>query len=373
MLWVYMFTTSIALVLLPQWLVTAIVLLRQFRDRSQTLGQTLAQAFGWLMAIVSTALVYLPWAPTAIAHLQSDGGTSWLSHDIPLYQTVLYPLVQTLAAAVFMLIMLPVEQVPLWVSIPSALVMLGVFGVVLRQFIQGWRQKSEVKTSRLEASRLKASQPTKGAPLGGYSLVVFAIIMLITYGLGKDLTRAPRYFFMLYPAVSVLLAIGLKRRRRWVLTMAIAAGILSQILISYDIALLKPFLPGQIGQRIAAETSPTVVLIAPGQDSYRALSLSYILAIPQSISQPIAQSSTVQVALTEPATPGVWQPKISGSVPKDSVLWLIEPKREIPFPQKAVLPPQMCLPAGEPISTEGTRQQRYRCSATDQSASRSSS
>ncbi|MBE9064016.1 glycosyltransferase family 39 protein, partial [cf. Phormidesmis sp. LEGE 11477] len=89
--------------IIAQLLVTATVLLRRFQSRSQTLGQTLSQSFGWLLAITSIGLLYLPWVPTAIAHFQSDGGTSWLSHDIPLYQTILYPLVQALAAAVFML------------------------------------------------------------------------------------------------------------------------------------------------------------------------------------------------------------------------------------------------------------------------------
>ncbi len=345
-----------------QWLVTAIVLIRRLQTRSQTLAQTFAQAFGWLMAIVSTVLTYLPWIPTAFAHyfLDNGGGTSWLSHDIPLYQTVLYPLVQTLAAAVFMLVMLPVEQVPLWVAIPAGLTMLGVFGVVLRQFIRGWRQESRLQASKAQTSEQPPS-PFRGSTfLVGYSLVVFAVMTFTTYGLGKDLTRAPRYFFMLYPAMSVLLAIGLKRRRRWVVNVAIAAGILSQILISYDLALLKPFLPGQVGRRIAAETAPTVVLIAPGPNNYQALSLSYILATPTAV----PPASSPQIALTKSASTNNWQPDISGDLPtKDAVLWLIEPKREIPFPQTVQLSSQSCSAVGEPISTEATRQQRYQCSA----------
>ncbi len=351
---------------IAQWLVTIAILLRspggpapkRFRERSQLLRQKVAQAFGWLMAIASTMVLLLPLMPTAIAHFQSEGGTSWLSHDIPLYQTVLYPLVHTLAAAVFMLVMLPVEQVPLWVAIPCALIMLGVFGAVLRQFIQGWRQESGSKTA--DSNYSKDSFLQAGAPLVSYVLVVFAIMMLITYGLGKDLTRAPRYFFMLYPAVSVVLAMGLARRR-WGLNIAIAAGILSQILISYDVALLKPFLPEQVGSRIATE-SPTVVLIAPSQDSYRALSLSYILAIPQDSTTP----STTQVALTESASAGSWQPDISFNnvTLEDTVLWLVEPKREIPFPSAVGLSTQTCSATGDLISTEGTRQQKYQCRTT---------
>ncbi|MEM8503656.1 MAG: glycosyltransferase family 39 protein [Cyanobacteria bacterium P01_D01_bin.1] len=339
--------------IIAQGLITATALIKQLQTRAWTIGQTLNQAFGWLIAIASIGVLYLPWLPSAIAHFQSEGGTSWLSHDIPLYQTVLYPLVHTLAAAVFMLVMLPVEQVPLWVAIPCALVMLGVFGAVLRQFVQGWRQEARAQAVYSDYSQEPLLQA--GAPLVGYVLVVFAIMMLITYGLGKDLTRAPRYFFVLYPAVSVVLAMGLVRQRRWVLNVAIAAGILSQILISHDIALLKPFLPGQVGSRIAAEPS-AVVLIAPNLDSYRALSLSYILAIPQ--------GSTAQIALTQSASSSSWQPDIvmgSKARSETSILWLIEPKRGIPFPTEVRLPTQSCLSTGEQISTEGTRQQKYQC------------
>ncbi|EDX86722.1 hypothetical protein S7335_4428 [Synechococcus sp. PCC 7335] len=353
--------------LIAQWLVTAVVLLRRLQSRTQTLAQTLNQSFGWLLAIIATALLYFPWGPTALTHFQSDGGTSWLSHDIPLYQTVLYPVVHTLAAAVFMLVLLPVEQVPLWMSIPSALIMLSVFGIVIRQFIQGWQKNLRISASYSNsksyspACDLHAADLWVDAPLVSYTTVVFAIMMAITYGLGKDLTRAPRYFFMLYPTVSVMLAIGLERQRRWVLSVVITAGVLSQILISYDISLLKPYLPGQIGARIAAESSPTVVLMMSGQDSqasYQALFLSYILAIPQTIPPTLA----TQIALTESASSSIWSPDISSSPPDDSVLWLIEPKRETPFPQAVVLSIQTCLPTGEGINTEGTRQQRYQCS-----------
>ena len=143
---------------IAQWLVTIAILLRspggpaskRFRERSRLLRQQVAQAFGWLMAIASTMVLLLPLMPTAIAHFQSEGGTSWLSHDIPLYQTVIYPLVHTLAAAVFMLVMLPVEQVPLWVAIPCALVMLCVFGVVLSPVYPGLATRISFKGRLLE-------------------------------------------------------------------------------------------------------------------------------------------------------------------------------------------------------------------------------
>ncbi|MEM9486404.1 MAG: hypothetical protein AAGA83_22230, partial [Cyanobacteria bacterium P01_F01_bin.116] len=85
--------------------------------------------------------------------------------------------------------------------------------------------------------------------------------------------------------------------------------------------------------------------------------LSYVLAIPP-------QQENIQVAFTEPATPQTWQPTLTNSdaIPEqDLTLWLVEPQRQVPFPTMIILPNQTCLPVGERIKTEGTRQQKYQC------------
>jgi len=243
-----------------------------------------------------------------------------------------------------MLILLPVEQGPLWVTITSALTMLTVFGLVLFQINQGWQLEPELDI---------------WSPLVSYGLIVFGLMLGVTYGLGKDLTLAPRYFFMLYPMVTVVAAFALVHRRRWVMVVAIAAGIVSQLLISYDLALLKSYLPGQIGRRLGADTQPTIVLIAPQRDSYRARVLSYVLAIPP-------EDTDIQVAFTEPATTEIWQPELTNNnliSTEASTLWLVEPRRQTPFPPTVVLENKTCFPRGERIKTEGTRQQKYQCVA----------
>ncbi|ESA36015.1 membrane protein [Leptolyngbya sp. Heron Island J] len=320
--------------IIAQWLVTISRIIWR-RDRRN-------QAFPWLLAMGCTALLYLPWLPTAWTHFYSEGGTNWLSQSAPLWQSLLLPWLQSLVAGVFMLILLPVEQVPLAVTIVSALIMLSVFGIVLNQLIRGWQQETQLDLT---------------APIVSYGLIVFGIMMAITYGLAKDLTLAPRYFFMLYPAITLVMAQALARRKRWVIITAIAAGILSQLLISYDIALLKPYLPGQIGRRLGAASQPTIVLIAPQRDGYRARALSYVLAMPP-------DNPNTQVAFTDPAGVKSWQPVLSGDIPtQDLTLWLVEPQRKVPFPPVVQLSQQVCFPTGERINTEGTRQQQYQCSA----------
>ncbi|MEM7794792.1 MAG: glycosyltransferase family 39 protein [Cyanobacteria bacterium P01_C01_bin.118] len=319
---------------IAQWLVTIARLLWRQKHRQQTLG--------WLLAMGTTLLLYLPWLPTAVVHFQKEGGTNWLSQSTPIWQTVIMPWLQSLVAGVFMVILLPVEQVPQWVVIVSAITMLLVFGVIIWQLNRGWQLDS-----RLDL----------WSPLVSYGLGVFGLMLAITYGLGKDLTLAPRYFFMVYPAVTVIAALAMARRRRWVCVVAIAAGLISQLFISYDIALLKSYLPGQVGRRLGADNQPTIALIAPQRNSYRARVLSYVLAIPP-------EKDNIQVAFTEPATTEPWQPTLTNSeiIPVENlILWLVEPQRQAPFPPTVILPNQTCSPIGERIKTEGTRQQKYQC------------
>ena len=318
---------------IAQWLVTISRIIWR-RDRRP-------EALPWLLAMGGTSLLYLPWLSITLVHFYGDSGTSWLSQSTPVWQTLLLPWLQSLVAGVFMLVLLPVEQVPLPVTILSALIMLTVFGSVMLQVCQGWQRERQLDLA---------------APMVSYSVAVYGVMMAITYGLGKDLTLAPRYFFMMYPTLTVIVATALARRGRWVMVGAIAAGILSQILISYDIALLKPYLPGQVGRRLAAQPQPTVVLLAPQRDSYRALTLSYVLAMPK--------TANIQAAFTEPADIKNWQPRLTNStvIPPDPLtLWLVEPKRQVPFPPTVELATHVCYPSGKRIKTEGTRQQQYQC------------
>ncbi|NEQ51585.1 MAG: hypothetical protein F6K11_15825 [Leptolyngbya sp. SIO3F4] len=322
--------------LVAQWLFT---ISKLFWRRSN-----LSQILAWLLAMGATIVLYSPWLPKALTHFQTEGGTNWLSQSTPIWQTVVLPWLQSLVAAVFMLILLPVEQVPQWVVVVSALIMLGIFGVVVFQINRGWRSEPLLDLT---------------SPLVSYGLIVFGLMLGVTYGLGKDLTLAPRYFFMLYPAVTVIAAFTLMHRKRWVVGVAIAAGIVSQLLISYDFALLKSYLPGQIGRRLASDNQPTIALIAPQSNSYRARALSYVLAIPS--------DANVKVAFTEPATTETWQPNLTNSdtIQTDKLtLWLVEPQRQNPFPSTVLLANQTCSIVGERIKTEGTRQQKYQCVAS---------
>lgn len=339
---------------LSQWGWSAIWLWQRRFNAGQRASWLDSAWLDWVGAMGLTILLYLPLLPLFLSNAQSGESdllsrVDWLSRTMPWWQTILLPWIQSLAAGVFMLILLPVEEVSAWVSIPSALLMLGVFGLMLWQGILGWRSVTHVDSSRTDL------YPVLNRVLVRYSLGVFLIILAIVYGLGKDLTVAPRYFFPLYPAVTVIAAAALARRPQWVLAVAIAAGIVSQSVIAYDLALFKPNLPEQVGQRLATGAEPILVLMSPQQPDNQARALSYILAVPR--------KTNMLVGFSKPAPSSeVWQPEnIDTPANKPQTLWLVEIHRDRPFPSRVNLPQQACMPVGELIETKGAQQQQYRC------------
>ncbi len=321
-----------------QW---GVVLARLWQQRSNANSKVLARRWRWAMGF--TLLLCSPLLATALTHFQGEGGISWLSRSLPWWQTILLPWVQSIAAGVFTLILLPVEESPLWITVPSAIVMWGVFWLIIQQGVVGWKS---------------ASLSLRSQPLVGYSLGVFALMLSVTYGLGKDVTLAPRYFFAVYPAVTAIIAVGLARRHQRILGLAIAAGLLSQVFIAHDLALFKPYLPGQIGMHLAANHQPTVVLMSPQPPHYDSRVLSYILAIPP--------DSDTLVGIVEPTSSEDWVLNLSGveTFADDSfTLWLVEVHRQVPFAPEVTLPRHSCTRQGEALTTKGTQQQKYQCDA----------
>jgi hypothetical protein len=142
-------------------------------------------------------LLYLPWLPTLHNHF-SRPETDWFKPFEPSWVDSVTPIFQTLAGWVVMIVAFPVENQPLWIVIPSAILMLLWCGYFLLSIVP----------------RIKAVVNNKNTRLSGLSLLLFTAIVLleyltIVYGLGKDITSAVRYHFIYYPGICALLGASL--------------------------------------------------------------------------------------------------------------------------------------------------------------------
>jgi len=219
------------------------------------------------LVVVGVAVSYLPWLPVLFADFGRPE-TGWL----PTPEHIM-PLIQTLVGWVLMVIALPIEGQPLWIQVPMALLMLGFtswFGwQSWRGFKQLWRQpETHVATLALSC----------------FTVCVLLQFFAIVYLLGKDITVAPRYNFVYYPAITALLgaslAVNTGKIGQWKKILPLSLGLLSCVFVVSNLVFLKPFNPQQIAQDM--NLKPVVpMMIAMGYNNFQdvALGLSVALAV----------------------------------------------------------------------------------------------
>jgi uncharacterized membrane protein len=147
------------------------------------------------LVVAGVAVSYLPWLSVLLGSF-GRAETSWL----PKPQNIA-PLYQTLIGWLSMVIALPVEGQPLWIQVPSALLTI-VFGIwVAQQSFRGLKQLWQQQETQIATFTLSC-----------FTVCVLLQFVAIIYLLGKDITVAPRYNFVYYPAVCALLGASLAPR-----------------------------------------------------------------------------------------------------------------------------------------------------------------
>ncbi|NEO32038.1 MAG: hypothetical protein F6K36_16710 [Symploca sp. SIO3C6] len=237
------------------------------------------------LTVIGVVVSYLPWFPV----LLDDFGraeTGWLpkpEHIAPLYQTLLGWLAMVIA--------LPIEAQPLLIAIPMALLTVA-FGIWLgrcywRGYTNLWQQSSTWLAT---------------VTLSSFTINVLLQYAVIVYLLGKDLTIAPRYNFVYYPALCVLLGasltLGYKQPsygdlRNTIspsphlplspgLFLPLSVSLLSSLLVASNLVFLKPFHPQQVAQDMNLEPNiPVMVVMGYKNIQDVALGLSFALALDQ--------------------------------------------------------------------------------------------
>ena len=148
--------------------------------------------FSYLALSLFPLVFFLTWAPILLEHITSPK-TTWL----PSPENIV-PFVQILVAWLMMTIALPIENQPLTIQIFMGLLTLA-FGVWLTiQICPGlrlmWRMS---KTRRVTFT------------LCSFIALVLLQFLALVYLLKKDITVAPRYSFIYYPAICALLGASL--------------------------------------------------------------------------------------------------------------------------------------------------------------------
>ncbi|NEP10351.1 MAG: hypothetical protein F6K14_09040 [Symploca sp. SIO2C1] len=343
-----------------------------------------------ILVVLGVAASYLPWLPILLVDFGSPE-TSWLPEP-----ENIAPLYQTLVAWLTMVIALPVESQPLWIQIPFALLTITFGSWIGWQFFRGVKQLWQEPQTHLATFTLL-----------GFILCVVLQFVAIIYLLGKDITIAPRYHFVYYPAVCALLGASLVQffrrqeaegspnekifttindnqslrvsasprlrvyfqiRREWEKLLPVGIALLSSILVVFNLVFIKPFHPQQVAQDMSREPAAPLMMVV-GYHNFQevALGLSFSLAIEQlksSVSEVNADTYFAFLKI-EPGYHLVWQ-KLS-ELPKLPVppqnLWVVGPGLILP-----AYPPQLLVANQTTCTLDPTEHYRigipyqlYRC------------
>jgi hypothetical protein len=347
------------------------------------------------LALSGTALMFVPWVPTLLENV-GRSEDSWLQIVDPSLAELIAPVFQMLAGWVITVIMLPVEQQPTWV--------IGMFGTAMflfgcwlaRPVYQGWRQNWSREAWRLSTSAIALY-------VGCVLLEMFGVV----YILQRDLTLAPRYNFLFYPGLCVLLAACLVPSRRSELSQrrvarpeassnspqsqprrssknaiapvsVIVAGLVSWLFLISGLTFHRPFLPDQVAEHMLIEpTQPLVMVVGYRSLQELALGLSFALEVRDMLPAETASLPEPHIAFIHgfPDFNRVWlrlagQPQpLTLAVPPPLNLWVVGTRamRQAYYPPEILLntaspaPPSRCWLDPDHYDRIGYPYQLYRC------------
>jgi uncharacterized membrane protein len=320
-----------------------------------------APAFWVPVAFVITAISfnYAPWIQTMISHVTRPE-TNWMKPFEPNFLTALAPLWQLPIGWLSMVVAFPVENQAIWKVIPTAIVMVG-FGIwILQQTAFGlgqlWRDRRHRHSLIL---------------IGGFLSIVLIEFFVIIFGLGKDIAQVPRYNFIYYPAVCLLLGAGLVAavannpklpdRGLQPLFVLILVGSLSAVFINANLAFQKPFRPEQVASNIVS-VSNTPATVVMGYESYQemALGLSFVLALKE-------LEPRTKFLFLDRATGYESIFKIFPKLATADNFWLIAPGlRQRDFPNLTEVGKRKCRLIPDRFHRIGIPYQGYQCEPTEQ-------
>lgn len=228
-----------------------------------------------VLAISAVCLMILPWVPNLLGHGDRPE-TEWLKFEAKGILDWIGPIARLLGGGIISVVMLPVEEQSLPITIASSAGLLLTAGWLSRLLWRGSSKLIQDSKSRLATT-----------VLGSFLVWVLGEYLALVYFLHKDITLAFRYNFVFYPALCVLLASAISKVQfkqtltlRSPLILLLLIGVISSGFVVNNYAFLKPFNPDAIATRLTKNiNAPLIVLkeYKSGQDIALGLSFSHAI------------------------------------------------------------------------------------------------
>ncbi len=185
-----------AFTLMAEAIVLAVAgLVQSWRER----GTWYSSAHWWRIWMVAggTAVSGLVWLPF-LKEVQDSELTRWIFRDFESGWNWVMPIAQAIAGWITMLYLLPIQSSAAWINWVSGFLLIGLTIWTVPKLYWGLKTENLGREKRLAAWALE-----------GFTLSAVLIFFGVTYFFSADLTSAFRYNFVYFPAVIVLVGMGL--------------------------------------------------------------------------------------------------------------------------------------------------------------------
>lgn len=117
--------------------------------------------------------------------------TDWTKHGSPLGSDFFEPLGRITAWIVTMIIVLPIEGTPIWLTVISVIIVLSIIFWLVKNGIKYWQHSHDGLVKQV---------------IGKYVYLAILLILVFAYFGNRDLTLAARFQFFYFPGIIVLVA-----------------------------------------------------------------------------------------------------------------------------------------------------------------------
>lgn len=203
---------------------------------------------GIYLSIIGTAIGGLVWVPLLLEMSNSKHQlVDWTFHGNPQEQ-FLEPISQIVVWITTFLVIFPLENQGLLITVISGIGMMLILGFTLKIIIDTWKKQPQF-------------WQTSANIFLGFIASAILIILIITYTLGINLTLVARYQFIYFPAILCLIAVFFaiawekNNQKNWILLIGIAS-LISGIMVVNHLAYQKPDRADIVAEVIAETLTP---------------------------------------------------------------------------------------------------------------------
>ena len=276
-----------------------------------------------LLSILCTLILFYPWLSIILNHVVNDNHkTNWLSSP-----KGLAPIFQTIITWILMIIALPIEEQSLIIKIIMGIITLIFTGFFLVYLIPKFKQ-------------LWHNYPNT------FIFILFIICVLlqfifIVYILKKDITIAPRYHFIYYPAIASLIGASLSINKNKVKTnykyylinvnflkqnitsiILFVISLISCYFVLVNLALNKPYRPQFVTEQFNQGSDHLMIVMGYTNLTQIALGVGYGLTLEKIRQEP--EETKLTLFATLEGNDIIWD-KLSQFTTTEDQLWIIAP------------------------------------------------